>query len=361
MSVKSFNQNLTKFIEDLNITFPDYPVDLNYFNNQISENPEVFLEKLVEDLLPHIENISNYDETIFTQESQEFILLEKINISTYWERNISRTTKASIFNYLHILFITAHHHCKNTRENFENTIKNLTEDLENSENTNTVSTETFLKLINNVKKFKSKKQTTSTDGVEIDENDLFNHLEDTLGINSNGVIGGIAKDIMEELQSANLKEEDFSNPMNMFSMLMGGGGGKNNGLMDIVKNVGTKLHNRLESGNLDQNALFGETNEMMSKLGNSDSPFSNMFSNMFGGQMPKNMPNMSNIENNKQFQLMGRRERLRKKLEKKRRELAEAENLLENGESLPVVETLEKKKKKRRRKKKKKAPVVENS
>ena len=59
-----------------------------------------------------------------------------------------------------------------------------------------------------------------------------------------------------------LKEEDFSNPMNMFSMLMGGGGDKSNGLMDIVKNVGTKLHNRLESGSLDQNALFGETNEM---------------------------------------------------------------------------------------------------
>ena len=31
------------------------------------------------------------------------------------------------------------------------------------------------------------------------------------------------------------------------------------------------------------------------------------------------------------------------KIRKKRRELAEAENLLENGKSLPVVETLERK------------------
>ena len=368
MSLSSFNQNLIKFLNELNITFPDYPIDLEYYNEKISQQEDVFLLQLFEELNPWVEDISELNQTIFQDEDDHFVLLDKIDITLYWERNISKNTKMSIFNYLHILYVTAHHHCKNTRENFEKVIDNLTSSIEESENDELelLDTEIYLKLLKNIKKFKKINNTNDCDDeddvTEINDDDLFNHLEDTLGISSDGVIGGIAKDIIGEIQNSNLKEEDFSNPMNMISMLMGGGEG-NSGIMNIVKNVGEKLHSRLENGNIDQDKLFGETNEMMSKLGSGDSPFSSIFNNMMGGggannfRMPKKMPNLNN---NKQLQLMKRRERLKQKLEKKKKELAIAQNEIENSnltENALVSET-PKKKKRRRRKKKKTTAVI---
>ena len=362
MSIKSFNKNLINFIEELNITFPDYPIETTYFNEKVEEHSDVFLKQLFQELTPWIKHISNYDQTIFQDDDDHFVILDKIDITTYWSRNISKTTKLSIFKYLHILYVTAHHHCKNTKENFDKVIENLTSTLEDGSDENSeelVDTETYLKLISNIKNFKKHNTNVETETesettpIEINNDEMFDHLQETLGISSGGVIGGIAKDIMDELQNANLKEEDFSNPMNMFSMLMGGGGGEDNGLMSIVKNVGAKLHNRLESGNLDQDALMGETTQFMSKLNNSDSPFSNMFGNMFGSQMSKN------VNQNNNLQLMKRRQRLKQKLEKKKRELAEAQNQIENSSTTSVVVS-ETKKKKRRRRKKKSNQVLEN-
>ena len=44
MSIKSFNKNLINFIEELNITFPDYPIETTYFNEKVEEHSDVFLK-----------------------------------------------------------------------------------------------------------------------------------------------------------------------------------------------------------------------------------------------------------------------------------------------------------------------------
>ena len=79
MSLSSFNQNLIKFLNELNITFPDYPIDLEYYNEKISQQEDVFLLQLFEELNPWVEDISELNQTIFQDEDDHFVLLDKIS------------------------------------------------------------------------------------------------------------------------------------------------------------------------------------------------------------------------------------------------------------------------------------------
>ena len=338
MSITSFNQNLIQFLEDLNNTFPDYPINIENFKTNIENNESHYLNQFLNDVKPIIKDIANFNQSVFV--NNEITLLDEIYLSTYWKRNISSETKQSIINYLHVLYIISYNHCKNTNKNFEKTIDNITNmDVIDEDD----DTEIYLKLINNIKAYKKSKQNPTNNKTTEED---FDPLKDIFGMEGGGgLIGEIAKDITQEL-SENM--DDLGNPMDMLGMLMGGGS-KNGGggLMNIIQKVGTKLQDKLSSSEIDQNQLLNEAGSIMNHLNGSGFDFANLAKTM--GVAP---PNMNINQNNDKMKMLSRRARLQKKLQQKRLELAEAQNTIQ--------ETVDSdKKKRRRRRKKKKSNITE--
>ena len=168
----------------------------------------------------------------------------------------------------------------------------------------------------------------------------------------NGVIGNLAKEIAEEIDPSKINIED---PSKLLSSLMNGNLDESNddsGIFDLVKDITGKIQNKLSSGNLNEEQLFSEAQNMMksfaggqSGIPGMDKNFNpmNMFNNimksgMMDGLDPENkdiVEEASNIIRNKgmsgttssqltnKAQLKSTRDRLRSKLEKKKKLLEE--------------------------------------
>ena len=92
-----------------------------------------------------------------------------------------------------------------------------------------------------------------------------------------GMIFNLAKELADEINPEDL---NIDNPAELLqNLLSGGGNGENNQLMDIVKNITSKIDSKLSSGNIDEQKLFSEASNMMSQLGGNDM-MKNMFQHM---------------------------------------------------------------------------------
>jgi len=342
MSLEKFSKNLTDFIEQLNLTFPETTISVDEHFSVITEQ---HMETFLNEMKPHIYNISQYDDTAFRDMDNPVVILEHIQLSEYWSHNISMSTQMSIFNYLHILYIVAFH---SLRSDTTATDMNTAPDLESSTPSDS---EVYYTLINNIRKSKKINQNET---IENSENNPLNSLLNSAG---SGIIGELAEDIMGDL---NL--EDLGNPMDLLGMLTGGSvdNDKQNNFMNLIKKVGDKVQTKISSGELDQTKLLNEAQNLMGSMGGLGNlagglnigNLTKMMSSMSG--MP-GMPDMSKIpneqqlerrmNNNKDISLMRRKERLRKKLAEKK--LRESE---QNNTEMTEGQTSRKKRRRRKRK-----------
>jgi len=354
MTLEKFSKNLSDFVDELNLTFPENPIS----NDAYSVITEEHMDTLLLELKPYIHSISQYKSDVFNTE-EPFVLLGHIQLSKYWSHNLSQSTRNSLLNYLHILYILAFR-----SQRVVSTDIDLNSD-EPSES------ELFFTLVKNIRKSKND-ETTSCEREE-SVNEASSALDSILG---GGMLGELAKDIAGDIDL----EKDLGNPMELMSMLMGGGGGVNSqaggNFMNLVQKIGNKVQNKIESGEIDHGQLLSEAQNIMGSLGGGGSDggamgglggldignMAKMFSKMMPGGMPSGMPGgmpdektiERRLNNNRDVALLQRKERLRKKLaERKAKELEKA-SAVETGESGGG------KRKRRRRKKKRKENVTEN-
>ena len=341
MTLEKFSKNLSDFVDELNLTFPENPIP----NEAYSVVTEEHMDTLLLELKPYIYGISQYKSDVFNTE-EPFVLLEHIQLSEYWSHNLSHSTRKSILNYLHILYILSF---RSQREISTDIDLNSDEPSES---------ELFFTLVKNIRK--SKTENTSCNTEECNETNSA--LDSILG---GGMLGELAKDIAGDIDF----EKDLGNPMELMGMLMGGGGANSKAggnFMNLVQKIGNKVQNKIESGEIDHGQLLNEAHNIMGSLGGEGGGglggldignMAKMFSNMMPGGMPGGMPNEKTIEkrlnNNRDVALLQRKERLRKKLAERKAKELEKTTALENGENRT-------KKKRRRRKKKRKENVTEN-
>ena len=348
MTLEKFSKNLSDFVDELNLTFPENPIS----NDAYSVITEEHMDTLLVELKPYIHSISQYNSDVFNTE-EPFVLLGHIQLSKYWSHNLSQSTRNSLLNYLHILYILAFR-----SQRVVSTDIDLNSD-EPSES------ELFFTLVKNIRK--SKNDNTTSCEREMDVNATSSALDSILG---GGMLGELAKDIAEDIDF----EKDLGNPMELMGMLMGGGGGNSKAggnFMNLVQKIGNKVQNKIESGEIDHGKLLSEAQNIMGSLGGGGGDggamgglggldignMAKMFSKMMPGGMPGGLPDEKTIEkrlnNNRDVALLQRKERLRKKLaERKAKELEKAAAVeTESGGG---------KRKRRRRKKKRKENVREN-
>lgn len=314
---------LREFLPDLLTTFPEYKDNLNKGLLHILE--ENYDTEDVEHVTRHLKNvfperffdIVYQNEDIFYDTSCNTEFLPNINFNELWNQDISQHTKDIIWKYLQLLLFSIMPLVKNL-ESFGDTAK-LFEAINEDEFRNKL--EETMKNMQHMFDV----STINLDGLDsstnIDlsnlpnPNDIHNHINSMLG----GKLGNLAREIAEETaEELNLDLNEDSDMNDIFKKMF-----RNPGkLMNMVQSIGTKLEDKIKSGNIKESELIQEATEMMSKMENM--PGMDHIQKMFGsmglpGMKHSNIHNgafknhmMNNLKQSQQ------RERMLKKLEERK-------------------------------------------
>ena len=374
-STDKFNTNLEQFLLIIINNYPDLKqtIESHY---KFPLTGIVYINEYIKNCRNKGQDISTKNEIIF---SEGLVLIEKVNFHKIWnDTQLSEEHKNNIWKYLHTLYLYSYEYTKN--KNITSIIKDL-KNIKSDDKSLDETTRTFLNIIESLTNNISNKdlQNTNIDN-DNDDNDNGNNKETNSFANFKmpdifgGTIGELAKEIAEEIDPEKI---NLDNPAELLKNLMSGNlENDTSGLMNLVSNITSKMHDKISSGDIDENKLFNDAKKVMSNFNNSNLGGNNMFSNLFS-QMSNNFNTpatstttstptsttstpddvnkiMSNLNNpnlgensmfsnlfsqmsnnfnnptsmpapqaNNRIKLQNRRERLRKKLEAKKKALKE--------------------------------------
>lgn len=337
-----FQVNLRQFLDNIIKNYPEQETQIKEYYKELEENPIKFLEEFYSNCKNKGSDIASKNEVIF---SKGVVVLGGIDFNSIWnDEKLDDDQRDNIWKYLHTLYILAYEY-KNDRD-ISDFIKFLKEgeiDLEKMDE----QTRTMIDIIDRMLKGyddKTKNVDLGEDEIEEDDGKPLFDLPELM----NGTIGKLAKEIAEEIDPSSLNLE---NPQELISELMSGNFDENNdksGIVNLVKNVTSKLQNKISSGEFSESQLFEEAKGMMEKLqkgGKKKGPMGSMLNGLL-----KNLPKMAGMEGmpplnpeqlemlqqasqvmsggnvgmvKSKMELKGTRDRLRAKLEEKRRLMGE--------------------------------------
>jgi len=357
------------FYRDILTVFPEYKDKLEDFEVEFltdGKNGEKLYEYCLENYPQHFFNILYQKEDIF-KDNEKLNFLPSINFVEIWKDDeISEKTRETIWKYLQLILFSVSKNV-DSKDSFGDTAK-LFEAINEDELKGKLE-ETMKDMegwFNNADMFNDISFNNVNDISNInlndlpDAEDLQNHISGLL----DGKLGRLAHEIAEETaEELNVDMGDATNVGEVFQKLF-----KNPGkLMNMVKNVGSKLDQKLKSGEIKESELMKEANDLMEKMKNipgmknMDDLLSKMGIPGVAGGGKVNMNAMqSHMKQN--IRKASQKERMLRKLEQRRKEKAEAEEkkkyqqmVFRAGEE-PLEKSSRKnnKKKKKRKKKKKK-------
>jgi len=287
------------FIRDLSKVFPEIKSSLyrNY------EDCLVDGSKCLSDfpkVKRFLELIGDYEKFIVDKNLEFFDLevefLEEIQFNRLWEKSISNKTRESIWKYL---------------QTFQLISINLksSEDLKNVLNGEDIKIEKDVaKDLKKMKKLSEDVQKKSNpEGLGEGENEL----DQMLGGLMNSGIGDIAKEVAENLDVESMfgNVNENSNPMELMSQLM-----NPEKMGAIFNNINSVMEKKMGTGELSQDDLKREAENMMGKMGENPM-FKGMMDQMNESQAPQREQNKGDTE---ELSKEEKQRRLREKIKEKR-------------------------------------------
>ena len=280
-SVENFNKTLEQLLTTVLENYPEQNNSIRkHYNLPIDLTNDTYIRNFIQNCSGKGQDISTKNEIIF---SKDIVLVTGVNFYDIWnDSSLSDQHRENIWKYLHTLYIYSfeHQNKKNTKELLKE-LKNINSDQEFLDET----TQTFLNIIDSL----TQKFPESLDGVDIDEEEDDSgpsipgfKMPDILG----GSIGDLAKEIADEIDTDKLNLED---PGKLLKGLLSGNlENDDSGLMGLVENITGKIHEKVNSGELDQDKLFSEAQGVMSSFnkmggGGNSNLFANLFSQMSQG------------------------------------------------------------------------------
>ena len=334
MSEKEITHNFVKlisdFLNDIKTTFPEYNTvieetpELNVvFNNSsidLSDNESLLKlkEHCVSVYPERFFDILYKNENIFLEENNKnCFFLPNINFKELWTNDITENTKNVIWQYLQLILFSVSKMVDGA-ESFGETAKlfeainenelfnKLEETIENMEDVFDMSNINLSEDMNDIS------------GLDMpNPNELHSHLKDLL----DGSLGKLAHEIAEE--TAKDLETDMGDAKSVgdvFQKLFK----DPSKLMNMVKKVGSKLDEKIKSGEIKESELMKEASELMTKMTNMPGMknMEKVFSKM-GIPMGKNSKiNMNAFQSNmrQNIRQSKQKERMLAKLEQRRKE-----------------------------------------
>jgi hypothetical protein len=285
---EEFYKIINDFTSDILITFPEYSGIIARWWNRPSDNTEESKKKETLFVFRHCVNkfperffdVLYKNNEIFKEDSEvntEF--LPGIVFKQLWNLDISDNTKETIWKYLQLILFSVIGSVHSTSElgdtaklfeaiNEEELKKKLEETLEGMQNLFDASGSPLNGM------------DASFSGINMENmpnaQDIHEHINSMMG----GKLGKLALELAEETaKDLNLDMENTGDTKDVFQKLF-----KNPGkMMNMVKNIGSKIDEKIKSGEIKESELMEEGMELLNKM--------------------KNMPGMGDMQ--KMFSQMG--------------------------------------------------------
>lgn len=290
-NIEHFNEYFKCFVLDIRTSYPEYRELIDsYYGNLLNEetcNDDKYVKRYMVKMNDHEEKISNKNKSLF---DEPIFILKNIDFKIIIDSNeISNENMDKMWDYLQTLYVLG---------------KTIISD-----------TDKVKRLVENFKRFKNNETLETNNEEDKLLMDMLNNLSERgksgnidTNIIENGLIGNLAKELSEEIdiEGMGLDLNENSNVDDVFSNLISG----DNPLkfMNLVQTVGQKIQDKVSTANLDQDKLMEEATQMMSSLQGGSPLFDNILKQTQSMAQNMNMESTGNAT----------RDRLRKKLEKKK-------------------------------------------
>ena len=305
-----FYKVMNEFLKDLLITFPEYQMIVQKWWNF-----EEFILNKVTDVYNHLKKlmmdqfmeILNQNTDIFNEDSiVRTDFLPQIDFKHLWNCELSDKTREMIWKYLQLILITILHVNSNCDENMDSVLKQM--------DTEEIRT----KLNEAVDNMKNLFQNTEKDSM----NDFQNQMDTLL----NGKLGNLAKEMAQDTFKD--LEIDPENPLKMWDSLFKDSSQLNN----LIKNIGEKLNDKMESGEVNEQDLLKESVNLFSQMKNIPglNNFTDILNNM--GNIPGINKKKMDVKGMEQkFNKLQKNEKLKERLKKKRDKKTEEKKTQSNN------------------------------
>jgi len=307
-----FYKIINDFINDIKNTFPEYNGIINkWWSDDFSEDKKkIFVYKhCIKNYPERFFDILYKNNEIFTEESNhntEF--LPGIVFKHIWNCDITDKTKETIWRYLQLILFSVIGSVRSSSE-LGNTAK-IFENM-NEEELRT-KLEEALGGMKNV--FENEPSMNSQDLPSAE--DVHNHINNMM----EGKLGKLAMELAEETaEELDIDMENATTSQEVFQKLFANPGK----LMNMVKNVGEKIDEKMKSGEIKESELIAEGVEMLNKMKNM--PGMDNMQEMFSklgipglGKNTKVNTGAMEAQLNKNLKMAQMKERMKANLEKKK-------------------------------------------
>jgi len=370
-----FKKIVVDMTKDILVSFPEQEANMHKeLKNLVFENDIDTLDKSLKYVFIHCKtiypvrffDILYQNNTIFeTESSLQF--LPGINFTLLWKENISDKTRETLWKYLQLLLFTIVSSISDgntfgdtaklfeaiNEEDFkgklEETISqmhelfgnNMEADMNKAYGAGTDGAGTDGAGTDGAGTAESNNTQSEKSGINLDDlpnpSDIHEHVTNMM----NGKLGKLAREIAEETAAdLNINMENAESINDVFKRLI-----KNpTKLLSLVKNVGSKLDEKLKSGDMKESELLEEASELMKKMknmpgmGDLQSMLSKMGMNAGKGSGKVNVSAMqSNLD--KKLKEAKNRERMVNNMEKRKAAAASASSATIAPESNKVYDT----------------------
>ena len=330
----TFEDKLTNISKDLRIIIdadltllnkdvsdPSDPKEETVYSNNYNENPAEYIEMLE----TAIKNVNNHCSEILpmrffdllyknvdifdnTDTEQKCYFLPSIDFKELWLEDITDNTRDNIWKYLQLLLFSIINNV-NSKSSFGDTAKlfeaidegefksKLEDTIKGLEHLFTTTTDKTDKTDQDNDKTDKMDQDQDQDQDKTDEgtnnkynqdfnpDDIHKHINGLM----NGKLGKLAQELAEETaKEFNFEGDNIGDVKDVFQTLF-----KNpQKLMSLVKNVGSKLDEKMKSGDIKESELLEEASAMfnsMKDMPNMNNQMNDLFKNMNIPNLMKNM------------------------------------------------------------------------
>jgi hypothetical protein len=391
-----FKKIIVDMTKDILVSFPEQEVNLHKeLKNLVFETDKDTLDNSLKYVFISCKTIYPvrffdilYQNATMFETDKELHFLPGVNFTPLWKENISEKTRETIWKYLQLVLFTIVSSISDgntfgdtaklfeaiNEEDFKSKLEETITQMhtlfgKNTETNDEDNSEDVADADDTGAESTEKPQKGEKTGINLDDlpnpSDIHEHVTNMM----NGKLGKLAREIAEETAAdLNINMENAESINDVFKRLI-----KNpTKLLGLVKNVGSKLDEKLKSGDMKESELLEEASELMKKMknmpgmGDLQSMLSKMGMNTGKGSNKVNVNAMqSNL--NQKLKEAKNRESILKRMEERKAAMAAAamatsastannnspavENLVfSTGESVERSTPSDKKKKKKSKK-----------
>jgi hypothetical protein len=315
----NFKQAIHDLVSDINMTFPEFAHQTQRWSNMDEAACQELFAHCSKFYPPHFFDILYQNEDLYKEKDLFFI--PDVDFALLFNcEDVSENTRQTLWKYLQLLLFMVAGNIKDKsmfgdtanifegieEDKLEEKLKDTMEDIQGF----------FSKMnidLSNVDMSTDETEEGAPDisGIQMpDMENIHSHLKSLF----DGKIGRFAKELAEEMSEEFTALGGEGNAADLLKQMM-----KNpKKIMELVKNIGEKIKQKMENGEISKEEMMGEASEILSKMKEmgGQKEFTKMFKNFAGGMGKGAKLNMSALQKMAKEESM--RERMRNKIQKKK-------------------------------------------